>query len=230
MIEITSRVIVILIAFPIVVGIFTILGVLLLRKDIGYWGNRLYALFFWIVAVGLFFNILYVFFEDIVVLKCFNITTIECVNIGLITLLLGNLVIFKGEKAIFPNVKTYLFILAMIITIIAHIYTPDVIVSTEDPPIIWTLPFGLYQLIFSQFVMITIIYLSLIFYRELTHELRGKFQRYLVGLLLLNGALLIITLGNMQIIQIGNIIISSILFLCLVLGAFLIYLGVVRKK
>ncbi|MFX1298092.1 MAG: hypothetical protein ACFFD2_24980, partial [Promethearchaeota archaeon] len=142
MIEITPRVITVLIAFPTVIGIFAVLGILILRKDIKYWGNRFYALFFWIVAAGLTFNVSYIFSENLSIIKILNITTIECVNVGIIALLLGNLVIYKGEQYIIGNKKSCLSILAIFIIILSHIYTPEVLTNLEDPRIIWTFPFG----------------------------------------------------------------------------------------
>jgi len=230
MLDLNPRLIVVLIAFPIVVGIFVILGILVLRKDINYWGNRLYALFFWIVAAGLAFNVVYALFDNLIIIRNFNITTIECVNIGIIALFLGNLVIYKGEHEITRNKRVYFFGVLMILTIIAHICTPKVITSTEEPQLMWKLPFGLFELIFSQMFLGIIIYFSLIFYRELTPELQKKFRRYIIGLTLLDVALLLIILGNMHIIPTSEISISIILFLCLVLGALLIYLGIVRQK
>ncbi len=230
MFEITPRIITLLIAFPIVIGIFTLLGILVIRKDRNYWGNRLYSLFFWIIAVGLTCNVSYVLSDNLLLIKTLNITTLECVNVGIIALLLGNLVIYKGEPAIIGTKKTTLFILTMLLTITAHVFTPDVITIPGEASVIWTLPFGVFEIIFSQIIILSTLYISSIIYKELPQELRSKFKWFLIGLVSMDISLLSITLLNMQILPSTSLIPFIINFSCLICGSILIYFGIVRKK
>ncbi|MFX1297884.1 MAG: hypothetical protein ACFFD2_23935, partial [Promethearchaeota archaeon] len=84
--------------------------------------------------------------------------------------------------------------------------------------------------ILSQVIIVTILYLSSIFYRELPQAIQRKFKRFIIGLILMDIALLLITTGNMQLIPTTNSFLTIILFLSLVLGSILIYFGIVRKK
>lgn len=88
---------------------------------------------------------------------------------------------------------------------------------------------GLYELIFSQALIVSIYYFSFAFYRELSAEMRTKFKRYLIGLAFLDLTLISITIDNLNIFGESYGMIGAALNFCVVIGAILIYYGIVRK-
>lgn len=225
----TPRQLTLSIAFPIVIVAFIILGILILRKDKKYWGNRLFALFFWIVAVALGFNLTYLFSTDYLMILILNEVTIFLINGAIIAILFGTLVIYKGEETIIKNKKTFISLIGLAVIILIQIllsYGNGV--SVDNDPY-WSLEFGIYELVFSQFILITVFYCSYLFYRELSKDMKNKFRWFLVGLIFLDITLVSITIDNMNIIP-GYGTIGAILNFMVVIGAFLIYLGIVRRK
>ena len=225
----TPRQLTLSIAFPIVIVAFIILGILILRKDKNYWGNRLFALFFWIVAVALGFNLTYLFSTDYLMILILNEVTIFLINGAIIAILFGTLVIYKGEETIIKNKKTYISLIGLAVIILIQIllsYGNGV--SVDNDPY-WSLEFGIYELVFSQFILITVFYCSYLFYRELSKDMKNKFRWFLVGLIFLDITLVSITIDNMNIIP-GYGTIGAILNFMVVIGAFLIYLGIVRRN
>jgi len=226
--DITSRQITLAIAFPIVIAIFIILGLLILRKDRKYWGNRLFCGFFWAVAVALTFNIVYLFSDNPILIMALNIATIEMVNLAIVSLFLATLVIYKGEDEIIHSKMIYTLLIGLIILIVVHVFIPSVMVSVQFDPS-WLLPFGTYEVIFSQTLLVLIFYLSFTFYRELGPEIQKKFRRYLIGLIFLDITLISITIDNMNVFGSGYATIGALLNFCVVFGAILIYYGIVRR-
>jgi hypothetical protein len=225
----TPRQLTLSIAFPIVIVAFIILGILILRKDKNYWGNRLFALFFWIVAVALGFNLSYLFSTDHLMILILNEVTIFLINGAIIAILFGTLVIYKGEETIIKNNKTYISLIVLAVIILIQIFISyGNGVSVENDPY-WSLEFGIYELVFSQFILITVFYCSFLFYRELSKDMKNKFRWFLVGLIFLDITLVSITIDNMNIIP-GYGSIGAILNFMVVIGAFLIYLGIVRRN
>ena len=226
---INPRQITLLIAFPIVVVLFIILGILVLRKDIKYWGNRLFALFFWVVALALLFNLTYLFSININFIDIFNLITIETINIGVVFLLLGTLVVYKGEYIVIKNRKILLFLVVIILLIIIHIFLSyQNSVSIEYRPV-WSMMFGLYESFFSQGLLISIFYFSLKFYIDLASDMKRKFRWYLIGLIFLDITLLSIIIGNMHLFPALNDIITILNF-CIIIGALMIYSGIIRRN
>ena len=93
----TERQIGLLIAFPVFIFIAIILGLLILRRDSRYWGNRLFFIAFVFNALALLFNLLYLFSTESPVISSLNITSITCINCGLSSMILAILVLYKGE-------------------------------------------------------------------------------------------------------------------------------------
>jgi len=227
MMDITPRMVTLAIAFPIVIVLFIVLGVLILRKDRKYWGNRLFCGFFFAVAVALTFNIIYLFSGIPTLIVNLNIATIEMVNLAIIVLLLATLVISKGEEEIIHAKKTFALLIGLILLIVVHLFVPGVTVVTADPS--WLLPFGTYEVIFSQTLIALIFYISFTFYRELGPEIQKKFKRYLIGLIFLDITLISISIDNMNVFGPGYTMIGAALNFCVVVGAILIYYGIVRR-
>ena len=228
MIELTSRQITISIAFPIVIAIFIVLGVLVIKKDAKYWGNRLFATFFWLVAVALTFNVSYLFSVNVPLIFILNIITIELINFGVLPLILGTLVIYKGEEQIIKSISTLGIILLYSVAVLVHILISynNTVSANYDPN--WSLEFGIYELVFSQVVLISVFIISIKMYRELGKETRGRFRWFLIGLIFLDITLVSITISNINIIP-GYDTIGSILNFMVVIGAILIYKGIIRK-
>jgi hypothetical protein len=223
----TPRQITLAIAFPIVIAIFIVLGILVLRKDSKYWGNRFFALFFWLTALALSFNLSYLFVPNDAFVRVMNTATIFTVNTGIIALFLGNLIIYKGEDAIVQNKRAILILGILGAIIIGHLFVPAVISVAYDPR--WISFFGFYELIFSQAMLVTVFYISFRFYRELEADIRKKFRNYLIGVLFLDITLLSITIDNMNVFGPGYATIGALLNFCVVIGAILIYFGIVRR-
>ncbi len=223
----TPRQITLAIAFPIVIAIFIVLGILVLRKDSKYWGNRFFALFFWLTAIALSFNLSYLFISNDNFVRIMNTGTIFTVNTGIIALFLGILVIYKGEDSIIQNKRIYPILIILGAIIVGHLFVPAVTSVGYDP--LWILYFGYYELIFSQAMLVTVFYISFRFYRELDPDIRKKFRNYLIGVLFLDITLLSITIDNMNIFGPGYATIGALLNFCVVIGAILIYFGIVRR-
>ncbi len=174
-----------MIAFPIVIAIFIILGILVLRKDSEYWGNRFFALFFWITALGLLVNLPVVFLEDpsfSQIITTLRFTSLETINIALFTLLLGILVVYKGEGEIVQR-KIIVGLLAILaIVIIGQILIPSgfgILIPSLEPK--WSIPFGIYEFVISQALIILTFYFARKLYLESSEQTRPKFMKFLIG-------------------------------------------------
>ena len=178
--------------------------------------------------MALTFNIVYLFSDNPILIRVLNIATIEMVNLAIISLFLATLVIYKGEDEIIHSKKIYTLLIGLIILIVVHVFIPSVMVSVQFDPS-WLLPFGTYEIIFSQTLLVLIFYLSFTFYRELGPEIQKKFRRYLIGLIFLDITLISITIDNMNVFGSGYATIGALLNFCVVFGAILIYYGIVRR-
>ncbi len=220
------------IAFPIVMVIFIILGILVLRKDSKYWGNRFFASFFWATALTLLFNLLYLFSTNQPYIAGMNLVTAAMAVIGIIGLLLGILVVYKGEDVIMHSYKLYLILGVCIALIIVQVTIPGAVYflagSPEDPK--WSLPMGIYELLLSQALIIAVYYFSIQLYRVLTPEMRTKFIKYLIGLAFLDLTFISVTIDNLNIFGEAYSLIGAALNFCVLFGAILIYLGIVRRQ
>ncbi|NVM52264.1 MAG: hypothetical protein HWN66_01085 [Candidatus Helarchaeota archaeon] len=226
----TPRMLTLAIAFPIVIVIFIILGILVLRKDSKYWGNRFFALFFWLTAATLFFNVFYLFSTNDAFITVFNLVTVEAANISFFALLLGILVISKGEDEIIHRKKFYALIMLMIVLIVIQVCIPNAVYfeSTDPHDPRWSLPMGLYEFAFSTALMVAVYYFSFTFYQELS-EMRSKFRRYLIGIAFLYITLISVTIDNLNIFGESYALIGAALNFCVLIGALLIYFGIIRK-
>ncbi|MBD3230363.1 MAG: hypothetical protein GF329_19445 [Candidatus Lokiarchaeota archaeon] len=226
-IPLTPRQITLSIAFPIVAIAFIILGILILKKDKNYWGNRFFAMFFWIIAIALLFNLSYLFSTNYNFILIMNIATIEFINIGVISLLLGTFVIYKGTRIV-NNYKTYLVIILNAVLIIMHLLiSVNNAVSINNDPF-WSLEFGIYELIFSQVLLGIIIITSLRIYLDITKEMKNKFRWYLLGLIFLDSTLVSIIIDNLNLFYWWGSI-GAVLNFMVVIGALLIYIGIIRR-
>ncbi|MHA1753325.1 MAG: hypothetical protein ACTSYZ_13255 [Candidatus Helarchaeota archaeon] len=77
-------------------------------------------------------------------------------------------------------------------------------------------------------MLISVFIISIKMYRELGKETRGRFRWFLIGLIFLDITLVSITISNINIIP-GYDTIGSILNFMVVIGAILIYKGIIRK-
>jgi hypothetical protein len=209
--------------------IFVILGYLVLRKDSKYWGNRCFALFFWITAATLGFNLLYLFSTDTAFISTMNIVTAETANLSIMAVLIGILVIYKGEREIIQSKKIYTFMILMAVLVIIHVCIPNAVYVIDNDPK-WSYPFGIYELVFSQGLMVATFYFSFAFYRDLSPEIRKKFVKYLIGLAFLDLTLVSVTIDNLDIFGAAYSTIGALLNFCVVIAAILIWLGIVRRE
>lgn len=218
-----------LIAFPIFVIIAVILGILILRRDPNYWGNRLFFLAFILNALALIFNLVYLFDASLII--PLNKASITSINYALICMILAILVLLKGEKEVIANKNTYGFILTATIIIVIHLILPGGIEPYSTPGGIvprWSLLFGIYQIIFSQALFIFLMYYAIRLYKEISPEMQHKFKRFLIGGFFVDLTFLSISINNMYIIP-GYDSIANLFNLGAFIGIILIYYGIVRR-
>ncbi|MFX0132780.1 MAG: hypothetical protein ACFFDN_03950 [Candidatus Hodarchaeota archaeon] len=223
----TSRYINILIAYPFSVVFCIILGILVLRKDKKYWGNRFFALTFWFFGMGLTFTIIYLFSNNYFLIAFLNLLSISIVNIGAFTLLLGILVIYKGEDEIIEGNLRYFFIIIIIIVNLFRALIPQGIRVELNVPI-WSIIFGIYEIIIGETLFAIILYFSLILYKELSQDMKKKFKFFILGVIFVDITVLGVIINNMHIIQ-GFEVIRNILNAGAFIGAILIYFGIIKR-
>ena len=230
------------IGFSIIIGIAIMVGILILRKDVKYWGNRFFALPFFFFAAAIILNLIYLFSYNPLVIAFLNYLSFCHINAATISLLLGILVIYKGEDAVIQNKSTYLFILMMGIIMFIHGLIPEgVRVEFYIPK--WSILFGLYEIIFGQAIFLSIIYISIKLYRELSPEMQKKLKYFVLGIVFSNISITSVVIKNMYIIggfqPIDNIfglgsLISFIYVSIFSLGSLIsfifIYFGIVRRR
>jgi len=224
----TTRQISYALVFPIVIVIAVILGILVIRKDTKYWGNRFFAFTFWFFALAVGFNFIYLFSYDSFIIAFLNYLSICCIGGGTISLLMGILVIYKGENEILQNKLTYLFITMMIIILIIQGLIPEgVRVEFYVPK--WSITFGMYSIIFGQALFFSILFFSIKLYRELSPEMQRKFFIFILGMICENISITSIFIKNMYIIP-GYELIDSLFNLGAFISVILIYLGIIRRQ
>jgi hypothetical protein len=228
----TDRQLSLLLAFPVFILIAIILGVLILRRDSKYWGNRLFFLCFVFNAFALFFNLLYLFSEAPSFIITFNILSILAINLGTVAMTFAIQVLYYGENEVIGTRRTYIILLLIVIALIVHILIPGAVstISIEgslEP--YWSLPFGIWELIISQILFISIFYLGLKLYYELGVETRRKFKRFLLGAFFIDVTFVNISINNLRVIP-GYETIASLLNGCALIGIILIYFGIVRRS
>ncbi|MFX1452949.1 MAG: hypothetical protein ACFFCM_19085 [Promethearchaeota archaeon] len=224
----TSRQISYALVFPIVIVIAVILGLLVLRKDRKYWGNRFFAFTFWFFALGVGLNFIYLFSYDSFIIAFLNYLSICCVGGGSISLLLGILVIYKGENEIIQNKLTYFFIIMMIVVMIIQGLIPEGIrVELYVPK--WSIPYGIYSIIFGQALFFSILFFSIKLYRELSSEMQRKFFIFILGMICENISITSIFIKNMYIIP-GYELIDGLFNLLAFISVILIYFGIIRRQ
>ena len=227
----TERQIGLLIAFPVFIFIAIILGLLILRRDSRYWGNRLFFIAFVFNALALLFNLLYLFSTESPVSSSLNITSITCINCGLCSMILAILVLYKGENEVIGNKNTYIFLLITSVVIIIQVLLPAgvgvVNVAGELVPQ-WSLYFGLYQIVFGLIYFILLLSYAIQLYREISPEMQKKFKRFLIGGVFVYLTMLSVSINNMRIIP-GYEEIAAIFNLGAFIGIILIYYGIVRR-
>ena len=153
----TSRYVNVLIVYPFSVVFCIILGILVLRKDKKYWENRFFALSFWFFAMALASTLIYLFSNNYFLIAFLNFLAISIVNIGTFSLLLGILVIYKGEDEIIRGNLRYFFIIIIIIINLIRALIPQGIRVELNIPI-WSFIFGIYELIVGETLFAIILY------------------------------------------------------------------------
>ncbi|MFX1452950.1 MAG: hypothetical protein ACFFCM_19090 [Promethearchaeota archaeon] len=230
------------IGFLIMIVMAIIVGLLILRKDVKYWGNRFFASAFFFFAAAVSLILIYLFSYDPFVIAFLNYLSFCNINATPICLLLGILVIYKGEDEVMQNKSTYLFILIMIIIMVIHGLIPEgVRVEFSLPK--WSILFGLYEIIFGQAIFVSVVYFSIKLYRELSVEMQKKLKLFITGLVTSNISITSVVIKNMDIIG-GVQLIESIfgvgsLISFIFVGIFsvgtlisfiFIYFGIVRRQ
>ena len=224
----TARQISYALVFPIVIVIAIILGILVLRRDAKYWGNRFFAFTFWFFALAVSLNFIYLFSYDSFIIAFLNYLSICCIGAGTISLLLGILVIYRGENEIIQNKLTYFFITMMIIIMLIHGLIPEgVRVEFYVPK--WSFTFGIYAIIFGQALFFSILFFSIKLYKELSPEMQKKFFIFILGMIFENISLTSIFIKNMYIIP-GYELIDSLFNLGAFVSVILIYIGIIRRQ
>lgn len=230
--ELTDRQLTLLIALPVAAIMFTILGILILRRDKSYLGNRCFALFFWLSALGLVFNLMYLFSNDVSLIMYGNLASIQSVNASIVALLFGTLVIYKGETETLQSKKSLVLLIALIATIVVQSVIPGSIMvdcssGACDPT--WSILYGTMVLAFTQAIMIAIIILSVRLFKDFSDEMKKKFSLYLIGLIMADLTLLSVTLDNLAIFP-GLSSLFSYMNMLVIIGSILIYFGIVRRS
>ncbi len=232
----TERELQLLVAFPAFIIIAIILGLLILRRDSSYWGNRLFFIVFVVNGLALVFNLLYLFSEvDLTIIRL-NIASISCINISVCCLILAILVLYKGENEVIGAKSSYILLLVTGILIAIQAFLPDgvgtmILVDESGPQKVphWSLHFGLYQILFNLSYFLIFYYYAIRLYREISPEMQKKFKRFLIGGVFVYLTMLSVSINNMRIIP-GYEDIAGIFNLGALIGIVLIYYGIVRKS
>lgn len=231
----TERQIQLLLSFPIFIIIAIILGLLILRRDSRYWGNRFFFLSFIFNAIALLFNLIYLMSTESIVVSALNIVSISCINIGLTCMILAILVIYKGENEVIGKKTTNFFIVVTAILIAIQCLIPDgvgtmILVDEKGTQLVphWSLQFALFQIIFNLSYVILFFYFAIRLYIEISPEMQKRFKRFLIGGVFIYITMLSISINNMRIIP-GYEDIASILNVGALIGIILIYYGIVRR-
>jgi len=140
-----------------------------------YWGNRFFASAFFFFASAVSLILIYLFSYDPFIIAFLNYLSFCNINAAPICLLLGVLVIYKGENEVIHNKSTYLFILMMGIIMFIHGLIPEGVRVEFNLPK-WSILFGLYEIIFGQAIFFSVIYFSIKLYRELSDEMQRKLK------------------------------------------------------
>ncbi len=208
-------------------AIAIILGLLILRRDPKYKANQFFALSFWLNAAALLCNLLYLFSTDPFTISTLNKASITFLNAGVPSMLLSILILLRGEKEVLRRKSTYLFITAVVSLMIVHNFLPVGVTMPEYTPL-WSLQFGIFQIIFAQTLFISLLYFSVSLYKEISPEMQRKFKRFIFGTIFIDITSFSITIQNMQIIPNYDTI-GGILNLGALIGIILIYYGIVRR-
>lgn len=216
------------IGFSIIVAFTIVLGILILRKDAKYWGNRFFALTFFFFGAGIVLNLIYLFSYNPLVIAILNYLSVSCITSGTTCLLLGILVIYKGEDVIVRNYLTYLFIILIGVIILIHGLIPNGVRVEFNVPK-WSIVFGLYEIILGQAIFFSIVYFSIKLHQELTPPMQKKLKYFVIGLIFSNISITSIVIKNMDII-VGYQQIDSILNFMMIVSFIFIYFGIIRRR
>ncbi len=230
------------IGFLIMIVMAIIVGILILRKDVKYWGNRFFAFAFFFFAAAVSLILIYLFSYDSSVIAFLNYLSFCNINATPICLLLGVLVIYKGEDEVIQNKSTYIFIIMMaIIMFIQGLIPGGVRVEFNLPK--WSFLFGLYEIILGQAIFFSVVYYSIKLYKELTPEMQKKLKYFITGIILANISITSVVIKNMDIIGgfqliesifgVGSLIsfiFVGIFSLGTLISFIFIYFGIVRRR
>lgn len=238
----TARIISTSIITPIIAMIFIILAYLIIKNDKDYIVNRFFALFFISIVIACILQMIYLFNLAEFIIIILNILTNNALTFGLLFLLLAFMAILKGEKMFFHD-KMHLFLIIVIPIIIIfdfiwgvfglmifNIYIPPGIgvVSGSTKPL-WEIPFGVFNIILTQIMILIIIFISIKISKQSKGGVKKKFRLFILGVLILDIHLIFLPITNMNILPILNdfLIIYQIAG---ILGSFLLFLGLYKKK
>ncbi|MDD1777760.1 MAG: hypothetical protein LUQ65_06275 [Candidatus Helarchaeota archaeon] len=225
--DLTSRQIGVLFTFPIFIIIAIILGILILRRDPHYKANQFFALAFFSVSAALLFNLIYLFSQDTFLISTLNKASIGAINVGVIIMLFGILTLYKGEHWIKETKTLYLFIILLIILLTVLNFLPVYVNIPEFTPI-WSLQFGIFQLVFGQSLFVGLLYFSILLYRELSTEIKHRFKRFVLGTIFINLTATSIAIQNMRLFE-NYEPIAAVLNLGAFIAIILIYFGIIRR-
>ena len=172
-------------------------------------------------------NLIYLYSIDVEFIRIMNIISIECVNCGFIAILLGTAVIYYGQKNVVNSKYTYILIVIAGIVISLHSFIPSGVIVNELNPECTAL-FGYSEMVYSQLIMLSVFIISLKFYRELSSEMKNKFRKFLIGIIFIDITFLCVIIDNLNILPSLSLIFQLLNFSVLI-GAILMYLGIVRR-
>jgi hypothetical protein len=157
-------------------------------------------------------------------------------------LLLAFIAVLKGEKMFFRD-KMNLFLIIIISAIIIidfiwgvfglQIYSfyipPGIGVVSGSTKPLWNIPFGVFNIILTQIMILIIIFISIKISRQSKGGVKKKFRLFILGVLILDIHLIFLPITNMNILPILNdyLIIYQIAG---ILGSFLLFLGLYKKE
>jgi hypothetical protein len=239
---ITARIISTSIITPIIAIIFIILAYLIIKNDKDYIVNRFFAVFFISIVVACILQIVYLFNHAEFIIIILNILTNNALTFGLLMLLLAFIAVLKGEKMFFRD-KMNLFLIIIISAIIIidfiwgvfglQIYSfyipPGIGVVSGSTKPLWNIPFGVFNIILTQIMILIIIFISIKISRQSKGGVKKKFRLFILGVLILDIHLIFLPITNMNILPILNdyLIIYQIAG---ILGSFLLFLGLYKKE
>ncbi|MBD3228277.1 MAG: hypothetical protein GF329_08805 [Candidatus Lokiarchaeota archaeon] len=223
-----SRVISTSVITPIIAIIFVILILLTLKRDKDYLANKFLVFFYILIIIACITQLIYLYSSNIVFITYGNLFTITSLNLGSFFLFLSILVIYRGETYFFRDKKIIFMMFLILFFIITEIFLVEGISVSENYKPVWSMNFGFCQFILSQGIIAIQFFLSVKIYKKVIGSVRNKFRYFIIGIGLLDVHLIWLIIYNLNIIPLVESF-GTIFQLCGLIGAFLLYYGMIQK-